>query len=454
MIYAFQILNYKGVVRLEAAPDGRSITLRGSNGSGKSSTVEGLLWALGAGIDGEPLRLGADELRVELRLRWNDNGDELLVTRAKKKGKKPTLSVRDVVPDGAPPRAPYASPSTLLERFLQAIGRNAFSQLPEKERVNLVRRLAPGLDVSDLDEERARVYAERTQIGREADELAAQARGVAVPEAPAEIEPERDLAAIAGKKAEIEKVRAANTARRAAAGRARAAADAAGGRVTMARNAVEAARVALRDAELAAEREEAERQQALNAAGAAEFAADGLIDPDPSDIDREIAAARQHNAAVRAAEQRRAERARAEAEAMKLAERAAARGREYNARTERLKAIDEQRAARIAGARCPIPGLALTADGVVYPGRNGPVPVPQLSTGERITLDVEVAASLGLRLIPVPGWGDLDREHRAQIDALAAGKGIQLFRELTTEAGPLEALIEEGAPAGDADDFT
>ena len=450
MLLEFQIINYKGIVRLAATPNGRSLTLTGANGAGKSSAIEALYWALGGEAEGDPLRLGADEMGVTMR--WNDTGGELFITRTKKRGKKPALTVRDVERPGAPKRAAYASPTALLERFRQAIGRNAFSQLPEKERVNLVRRIAPGLDVSDLEAERGRVYAERTQIGREAEELAAQAIGVVVPEVLADVGPERDLAIIAGRKVEIERARGQNEIQRAAARRLAREATAASKVAMSANDLVEVARNSLRDFEAQAEQRERERITAQLAADEAATEADMLVDPDPSDVDSEIAAARAHNQRVRAVEQRRAERARAEAERAKLAERAAARSRAYGDANAEIKAIDEERTARIAGARCPIPGLALTADGVVYPGRNGPVPVPQLSTGERIALDVAIAAALELRVIPVPGWADLDREHRARIDAQAEKRGVQLLRELTTPDGPLEAVIEEGTPS-DADDF-
>ena len=54
----------------------------------------------------------------------------------------------------------------------------------------------------------------------------------------------------------------------------------------------------------------------------------------------------------------------------------------------------------------------------------------------------------------MPGWGDLDRANQERVNELAAAKGIQLFRELTTPDGPLEAVIEDGsagAPDGDDD---
>src|SRR3990167_651060 len=151
MIIKFAIRNFRGIVELTATPDGRSLTLRGKNGAGKSSAIDALWWGLGGILDGEVVHNGADGATTEIRF-----GD-YLVKRSQIKGKRPSLTVKSA--DG---KQTFNSPTALLEGFRAAISRRTFSALPPKERADVLRRLAPGLDVSDLDAKRAKHYEQRT----------------------------------------------------------------------------------------------------------------------------------------------------------------------------------------------------------------------------------------------------------------------------------------------------
>src|SRR6185312_6689679 len=188
-IVRFAIRNFRGIVELEAEPNGKSLTLRGRNSVGKSSGIDALWWGLGGNLEGEVVRNGADSAETEIVI------DEYLVRRKVKRGGKPSLSVKSA--DG---RMTYSSPTQLLAGFVAAIERSTFSTLPvssskpnELTQVSIIRRLAPGLDCSDLDAQRAQLFEERTGINRDAKNLRAQAEGVVVP-ADVEVGEERAIA--------------------------------------------------------------------------------------------------------------------------------------------------------------------------------------------------------------------------------------------------------------------
>jgi DNA repair exonuclease SbcCD ATPase subunit len=431
------IRDFRGIVDLTASPNGKSLTLRGKNGAGKSSAVDALWWGLGGNLDGEVVRNGAEAAKTEIAF-----GD-YLIQRRQVKGKKPALTVKSA--DG---KATFNSPTALLAGFIGAIERRTFTTRPAKEQTEILRRLAPGLDCSDLDARRAARYDERTEVNREAKSLRAQADGVALPDAPAEAGEEIDLAIVAGKKADVERQRAANAQRRRDAVTARAEAvqlrrawESAGAEVDRLREALRVAADAVARAEVAA-------LAAEDSAAASEARAAAAVDPDTTIIDREIAEAKAHNARVRQVQQLRADRARAEAERQRLAQQADAKEAAARELTCEINRLDAERAVRIAQAKCPVRGLAITGEVVTYDGgKDGPVEARLgiLNDAACVRLDVEVAAALGHHLVAIRNAERLDPEHRLAVEAFAAERGVQLVCEVRTDVGAIvEAVIEDG----------
>lgn len=449
----FHVSNFRGIVEMKAAPNGKSVTFKGKNGAGKSSAVDAIFWALGGNLDGEVVRNESEGARTEVVF------DDYLVTRTQKKGKKATLTVKSA--DG---KATFSSPAALLAGFLGAIERKTFSSKSGKEQREVLLKLAPQLDCSDLDRKRQEAYEARTAANRDARDYKAQAEGVAVP-AVVEVGEERtvedvvDVSVIVEKKAGAAEQKAANDRQRADARNLSVLAQRLSDDERLACEKVDRAR---RELEAAMEASEEAAKQAVAAqdkAVQAQLAAAALKDPDTTEIDREIAAAREknkaaraeaeaHNRAVRAAQQQEAERRRLVAEKQRLADKAQQAQAKAAELTATIESVDAEKVKRLAEAPLPIQGLSLSGDAVLFDdGKHGPVEARQgvLNDATCIRLDVAIAKALGYRLVAVRNGERLDATNRAAVDRFAAENGIQLLTEVRTDdAEVVEAVIEEG----------
>ena len=121
--------------------------------------------------------------------------------------------------------------------------------------------------------------------------------------------------------------------------------------------------------------------------------------------------------------------------------------------TDKLKAIQDMRAEEVANAEWPMDGMELNEDGLVMNG----LPFEQASTSQRIMASVKVGMALNpkLRLLVCQHGSDLDNE---TLDALAKAveeNDFQLIIELVTrtdaDAERCAVIIEDGRVVG-ADD--
>jgi len=438
---------FRGIAEFDVEPNGNSLEIFGDNGTGKSSATEALAWAMGEDVDGEIIRNDADKAVVGVRF------GNYEVRRSKTRTGKPALTVKEG-------RDTKGSPTTLLAGLRGTIGRRTFSTMSAAEQVATVKKLAPGLDTKALDDRRQKLYDARHQIGLEIK--AKGDPGEALPEMePEAIGEERpivdvvDVAAIAAKKGEVERVRAANARARTDAEQATRSAKSAWADVM---EMEERLRQLQRDLDAARSRHDAMEAEAR----AAQEAAASLVDPDTSAIDAEIAAAREQNAAARRAteEHNRAVRERAARaadarrqnteRAKKVAAIEADRAR-YADHTKQIDAIDADKLKQIADAAkgLPVEGLSIVEGKVmVEDGMNGLVEarVGILNDAACIELDVRMAAAQGHRLVTIRNAERLGRAARARIDALAIKHGIQTIREVVRDGAPLTAEIVDADP--------
>lgn len=396
-IISLRAENVKRLRAVEITPDGNTVVISGRNGQGKSSVLDAIWMALagaaGAKETTRPIRDGEEKASVEL-----DLGDLLVARRWTAAGTTLEVSARD--------GARYSSPQTLLDGL---IGRLTFDPLAfaeqdaKRQRQTLLDVVELPFDPDEVEQERQRVYDERTDVNRDGKRLVAQLAGLAaVPDdTPAE---EVSAAAIA------ERLRQAEESVRE-------------------REGLAAARVtaAARVADLTEQLEGAKQQ-------VAEIDAAIERQPEPVDVEpirAELAQVDATNAAVRA----KRERGRLEGETNELRERS-------QTLTAELERIDKTRAEAIAAAKMPLEGLSFDAEGVLYNG----VPFSQASSAERLRVSIAVAMALNpkIRVIRITDGSMLDSENLALIEQMAGEHDFQVWIERVDETGKVGVVIEDG----------
>ena len=160
--------NVKRLTAVEMTPDGNLVIVGGKNRAGKSSVLDSIMYALAgaASIPSQPIRNGAKAAKITLEL---DGEKSLTVER--------TMSPRggSLVVKLANKAAPLSSPQALLDSLCGKIAFDPleFTRLKPREQLERLRDLV-GLDFAELDRERESVFAERTQVNRDAKTMKAR----------------------------------------------------------------------------------------------------------------------------------------------------------------------------------------------------------------------------------------------------------------------------------------
>jgi hypothetical protein len=398
-------LTAENVKRLRAVeitpdPDGSIVVVAGRNAQGKSSILDSIWLALGGPAAGKatakPVRDGESKATVTVDL------GEIRVTRSWTADGKSKLSVNAA--DGAK----YSSPQGLLDQLVGRLSFDplAFAQQDEKsQRRQLLELVDLPFDPDDLAEQRAGIFAARTDVNRDLKTARAQLDGMPVP--PADL-PEEEVSA--------------------------------GDLLTQARTAEEQHRevVRVRDAAVNAAARVQEAKAELTAALQAQRAADAaVVDlpadlPDPDAVTAQLASMEETNAAVRAAKQR--------AEVADRVEQLDAYSQNL---TDQISAIDRQRDEALAAATMPIDGLGIDEDGVTYQG----VPLKQASGAEQLRVSLAMAMALNprIRVIRITDGSLLDSSNMALIEQMATDADFQVWVERVDESGQVGVLIEDGA---------
>lgn len=408
--------NLKRLKAVEITPVGDIVEITGKNGQGKTSVLDAIWFALGGGQAAKdttrPIRDGEKSASVTVDL------GELVVTRTW------TASGTKLVVENAA-GAVFKSPQAVLDELVGRLSFDplAFSQLKETEQLKTLLGLVElPFDPAALEAERAAVFAERTDINRDAKRVAAQLAGLPCPAADVpNDEVQADEVQISPL---IDEYRAAQE-QRTAHKRQAEAYDEAVYRVTECRKGLENA-----EADLAA------MTKPTNV--------DDL--PDVNAFRTRIDDAEEHNRAVRQAAEGTNAQVRAAAEyrrVEKLLEQTRDAAFEL---TTRLIATDKRKADALAVAKMPIDGLSFDDEGVTYHG----IPFRQCSAAERLRVSLAMAMALNprLRVIRITDGSLLDSDNRRLIEEMAGEHGFQVWIERVDESGSVGIVIEDGAVKG------
>lgn len=402
-ITSFEAENVKRVkaVTIIPAADGLTV-IGGRNAQGKTSVLDAIAWALGGDKfrPGHPQRDGSvlpPRLRVLL-----SNG--LVVER---RGKNSELYITD--PSGR------KAGQTLLNSFVEqlALDLPKFMAASGREKAQtLLRIIGLGEQVEELERRGKTLYNERLALGRIADQKAKFAKEMTfypnVPEEPLSaaelIAQQQDILARNGENQRKRQRR------------------------DELKRTLDTAETQL--AELTRRCEQLREDYRIASTDAAD-----LLDQSTAELEENIRTIEQTNAKVRA----NLDKARAEADAQKLAD-------EYAALTAQIEDVQREKLALLNGADMPLPGLSVTDGELTYNGQ----PWDCMSSSEQLI----AATSIVRRLNPECGFVLLDRLEAMDTDTLAAfgrwleGEGLQAIATRVSTGGECQIIIEDGEVAG------
>lgn len=412
-VLALNVENYKRLTAVEIRPDGDVVLIGGRNAQGKTSVLDAIYAVLKGGAAAretvQPIRDGQDTAVARLDI-GDDRGNVAYVaTRRWTKDDAGTLTVE------SSDHARFSSPQKLLDGMLGSITLDplAFTRMDAKKQLaTLIDALGDslGFDPIQLDAERKGIYDRRTEVGRKVTDLEGQLKGYPEPDPslPAE---EVSAAALVAQVDEMTRQNRAidasiEVARQARADRERA------------QDALDAAQRAL---DVMTENERV-RIAAARAAGERK---------DPQAILDQLGEIDIVNARIRQQRDRAA-----------VAEELSDRKQEQAQHTLRLEEIDRQKAAGIAAAKLPVPGLGFNSDGVTLNG----IPFSQASTSEqvRVSTALAMAGDPAIRVMRIDGGEALDSESLAIVEQLAAAKQYQVWISRVDESRSVGFTIEDG----------
>jgi len=407
--------NIKRLKAVSITPEGSIVEITGRNAQGKSSVLDSIAYLLGGErlVPSKPIRDGQETAFVRGYL--GDTEVELEVERRWRNGRS-TLTVK--TPDGLSIGKAQAALNDIIG--LLSFDPLAFTRMPPKQQAQTLRELA-GIDTTELDAERARLFEERTIVRRRVKELEAQASAIAVPDGgfpdggPVNIQ---DLIVTAGS------IRESNRKL-----------DLIGAKIQESMNIVSSAaeRIKQLESEIEACRADIENQNAKIMELEKQRESIGGY-ADIKAVESEMASAENINASIRLRDQR-----------ADLVEQAAKAQKESDDRSSRINQIDGMRVEMIENANMPIPGLGLEDGEVTYNG----TPFDQISSAEQLKVSVAMGLAMNpkLKVILIRDGSLLDSESMATIGRMADESGAQIWIETVSDGDARGVVIEDGMVA-------
>jgi chromosome segregation ATPase len=404
--------NLKKLRVVQIAPKDNLVQVTGKNGSGKTSVLDSILFALGGkdAIQERPIRQGEDKARIRL-----DLGD-IIVERKFSAAGGTTLTVENA--EGAR----FPSPQAMLDKLIGELSFDplAFSHMKSREQYEELKRVAKiELDIEKIENQNKADFDKRRDLNRREKELASAAAAIAIqyPDMTGPV----DTVALVRK---VEDAGKHNANLQAEAVRRKSVYD---------KNGVAMARVEELEGLLAEAKDRAAKLQA-EIEGFKPLP--DIIDV--TDLREEIRGAEAKNADFR----KRAEK-------QKLVEQAEATAKQSDEITRQIESRNAEKARAIESAAMPVPGLSLEDGRVLLNG----IPFDQCSSAEQLRTSVAIAmaANPKLRVIRIKDGSLLDDDGLRVIQELAATQDYQVWIERVDSSGKIGIVMEDGAVRVDND---
>lgn len=411
-ITGLEITNHKRItaLTLQLKPHGGLIAVCGKNDAGKSTAINAV-WATVGGAEASPprpIQNGKSQARTSVTL---SNG---LTATCIWDGKGRKLAVEI---DGKTVRE---SPQTALNKLFGPLSFDplAFQALKRDEQARRLRELV-GLDVSDLEAKRAKLFTERADANKALK--SAEARyGVAPHHEDVGTEPVSVSELTAALRIANETIRR-NDAARAKVSALGQTAETKRARVVKLQNQIAELQAALEVAEQ-------DRDAAVREYENQEKAAEGLTDPDTEALSRQIDAAEATNQKIRENQ-----------EHSKLAADVRITKARAQKLTEAIEDVDMERAARLEALKFPVDGLSLDGDEILFDG----LPLSEAGRATQQTVCLEISAALNplVRAIFIPEGGVYDEDGPAAIARWAKDRGYQVFMAIPRKTIEGEGIL-------------
>lgn len=402
-IVGLEVSNIKRVNLVHVKPDGNTVIIAGANEQGKSSLLDAIEMAIGGGVmPTKPVRDGENEGSVKI-----DLGDIIVYKTFSSDGR---CALRVTAKDGTAMR----SPQKVMDGFVGKLTFDplVFSRQKPVEQLATLKSLV-GIDFTKLDQDRQKIYGERTSVNRERNSaIANRDKCVRHPDAPAE---ETSAQAL------LDELRAINEHNKEAQRRE----DALAGVRTAQRGVLK--EIADLEAKLAAKRAESEALAAQELEATAAL----MERKDDAAIAQRISKIDEVNGAVR-------ENARWK----ELDGQASLLTRKSDALTKAIEKIDAEKVRAVQDANLPIPGLAL-GDG--YVELDG-IPFDQCSSAKKLRTSIAMGIALNpkLRVMLIRDGAFLDEGSMKLVAEMADEHDMQVWIERVGDDKNATVIIEDG----------
>jgi len=415
-IVQLEAQNVTNLRAIKITPEGKAVVLTGANEAGKSNVLDIIKTMLEGLKLKMPIKDGEERGEAFLNL-----GDIKISKVWTSKGER--LEVYKELPDGK--KLLYSSPQTFLNeltgKMVDPMKLYATMNNNPREFRNVLAKLV-GLDITDLETEKAEVFEDRKAINSRIRDSIAQLKDV---EAPDPETPSDELTF----KEELDKVSQLRGKRETYTKVVQHKADL--------ENAIEVTAMAI----------ESKKEEAIKLQESIEALEDSkrltakdineLVLPEAVSQEQIIAAEsdiegiESKNVAIRAANRYR--KYVKEAEKQKV---------EADKLTQKLERIEQDKATRIANCQFPVPELALTDDLVTYQGK----PLDMASDGRKIRVFTKIAMAMSpnVKVLLIKDGSLLDSQGFKEVCEMAGKEGYQIWMEKVDETGKVGIFIENG----------
>jgi len=402
-IHTLEVEGVRRIKHVTITPDGAVTIIGGKNGQGKSSLIAAVEMLFG----GKKM-FGDDPVNrnVDVAVITCDIGEFKITRRIVPSGE---TTVKIEASDGHK----VGSPETFLQSLFDSLtfDPSAFLRMDAKQQLETLRKVV-GLDTSALDQERQKVYAERTQIGRDVDSAKKQLDAAPAhhDDAPKEeVSAEAIVADLDDANRHNNKINLI---------------DAQGKEVK--------ATIERLERELAEARQKREtliEARKLAISQRKDVGADGRVDT--AAISDSLSSVEKTNKKVR-------ENARRE----ELKKAWNTKSAEYYAKSKRISEIDDEKKRLIAEAKFPVEGLSIDDDGVKLNG----VAFANASTAEKLRVSFALACAKNpkLKVAMIREGSMFDEDSLALIASLAEETGTQVFMERVGKGEECSIIIQDG----------